>query len=361
MNDFRMKILFFLICTRRSFVKGILVVFTISVFYSCVSLKKIGIEVAVLPEYPISEDIQSLALLNRSMTRNFSDNNPDTLERILVNNKMLMDTVFLDSIASDTVIRVAARALFKSGRFDAVIPKERNIARPENTELANPLKIGFINEICTDFKVDAVLVLENFAEKIDTRYYLRPGEGSFFDEYSAVSDVLYKSEWRLYRPDENKPVLRFQMCDSIFWKANSYSLEELYSRMPRTKEAIIGGGIAAGLKMAAYISPKWISQNRFYFLTGKQEIDSAAGLIKNNKWEEATVAWSKYTTVKSKVTRSKIEFNLALASEMTGNIDLAVEWALKSFKTRYTKAVEVYLKTLDNKRKALLNENSKRY
>jgi hypothetical protein len=73
------------------------------------------------------------------------------------------------------------------------------------------------------------------------------------------------------------------------------------------------------------------------------------------------VAWSKYTTVKSKVTRSKIEFNLALASEMTGNIDLAVEWALKSFKTRYTKAVEVYLKTLDNKRKALLNENSKRY
>ena len=61
------------------------------------------------------------------------------------------------------------------------------------------------------------------------------------------------------------------------------------------------------------------------------------------------------------IIQSKVEFNLALASEMNGDLDLAIEWGLKSFKSRYSKAIEVYLKTLDNKRIAQLKENKKRY
>lgn len=356
-----MKILYNLINMKYSCAKGILFVFVISVFYSCVSLKKIGIEVSVLPEYPINEDIQSLALLNRSLTSQFTNNKTDTLEKILISKKMLLDTVFQDSIASDTVIKVAARALFESGRFDVVVPKELNIVRLDNSELSKPLNINFINELCTDFNVDAVLILESFTEQIDTKYFLIPGYIATYDSYDASIDIAYKSEWRLYRPDKTKSALRFQINDSIFWKANSLSLDDLYSQMPKTKEALIGGGIASGLKMAGFISPGWVNQNRYYFMTGNKEIDAAVPLIKSNKWEEAGAIWSKYTDVKSTTVRSKVEFNLALASEMTGDLNLAIEWGLKSFKTRYTKAVEVYLKALDNKRKALQNENTKRY
>jgi len=46
---------------------------------------------------------------------------------------------------------------------------------------------------------------------------------------------------------------------------------------------------------------------------------------------------------------------------MAGDLDLAIEWGIKSYKTRYTKTVEVYLKALDNKRIAQLKENKKRY
>jgi hypothetical protein len=56
-----------------------------------------------------------------------------------------------------------------------------------------------------------------------------------------------------------------------------------------------------------------------------------------------------------------VEFNLALASEMSGNLDLAIEWGLKSFKTKYSKAIEVYLKNLDTKRSAKLKESKLRY
>ncbi len=342
-------------------VKGIMFFFISLSIFSCSSLKNIGIEVAVQPEYPIGEDIQSLVLLNRSMTNRFTNTKTDSLEKTLVNNKMSMDTIFQDSIAADTVIQIAARALYESARFDVVVPKERNIIRTDNEEIVKPLNINFINEICSDFKVDGVLVLESFAEQLKTKYYLKSTEGPYNNEFSAATDVAYFSEWRLYRPHDRKPVIRFQIGDSIFWSIYSFSLEDVYKQMPRTKEALIGGGIAAGLKMSAYISPSWVNKTRYYYLTGKSEIDAAVPLIKSNKWEEAASIWTKYASISSKTIRSKVEFNLAVAAEMSGDMDLAIEWGLKSFKTRYTKAIEVYLKTLDDKRTTLLKENKKRY
>ena len=357
-----MKVSNYLSKVRYSCFKGILFVFICVSIFSCSSLKNIGIEVAVLPEYPIGEDIQSLVLLNRSMTNRFTNNKLDSLEKILIKNKLFMDTLLLDSISADTAVQVAAQSLFESGRFDVVVPKDRNILRTDNEEILKPLDVNFINEICSDFKVDGVLILESFAEQLKTKYYLgKDGSSYNFSYYNATTDIKYFSEWRLYRPRELNRVIRFQMADSIFWNIGSSSVEAVYLQMPRTKEALIGGGIAAGLKMSAYISPSWVNQNRYYYLTGKREIDAAIPLIKNNKWEEAAAIWEKFASNPSNTIKSKVEFNLALAAEMNGDLALAIEWGLKSFKTRYTKAIEVYLKTLDDKRNALLKENKKRY
>lgn len=357
-----MNVLLNLFKSRYRCCKWILFVFIGLATFSCSSLKNIGIEVAVQPEYPIDEDIQSLVLLNRSMTSQFTNYKTDSLEKILINNKMSLDTVFQDSIAADTVIQSAARALYESSRFDVVVPKERNIIRTDNEEIVKPLNVSFINELCKDFNVDGVLVLESFAVQLKTKYSLRTVDGPYYNnEFNAATDISYFSEWRLYRPNDLKPVIRFQIGDSIFWNVDSYSLEDVYKQMPRTKEALIGGGIAAGLKMSGYISPGWKNQIRYYYLTGKNEIDAAVPFIKNNKWDEAAVIWEKFASNSSKTIRSKVEFNLALASEMNGDLDLAIEWGLKSFKSRYSKAIEVYLKTLDNKRIAQLKENKKRY
>ena len=360
----RIKFLYFLLIKMRySFTQVILFIFVFSALYSCVSLKKISIQVAVQPEYPIDEDIQSMVLLNRSMNSQFTNTKADSLEKILINQKMLLDSVFQDSIAADTVIQVVAKSLFESGRFDVIIPKELNVVRTDSATIAEPLNVDFINEICKDFNVNAVLVLEGFAEQLNTKYYLTKIQGvaSEVAEYSGATDVNYSSEWRLYRPNNLKPVIRFQIGDTIFWKAYSYDLDDLYSQMPKTKSALIGGGIEAGLKMSGYISPNWVDQTRYYYLTGNKEIDVVVSLIQNNKWEEAAAIWTKYTAIPSKTIRSKVEYNLALASEMNGDIDLAIEWGLKSYKTRYSKATEVYLKTLDNKRIAQLKESKKKY
>ena len=342
-------------------IKGLLSISLCLLFFSCTSIRNIEIEMAVLPEFPISDDVQSLVLINRSMNMQFLNTPEDSLEKILIKNEMHLDSVFRDSVACDTVIHVAARELFNSGRFDVVIPKNEIINRNDSDDIRNPLDINTIDGLCQQYNVDAVLVLESFVERLVTKYDYQLFSYNSSESFGARTDVKYKSEWRLYRPDNMKPALRFQLSDSIFWDGNSSTLRDVYAQMPHIKESLIGGGVAAGSYLASHISPNWVSRTRNYFSTGIKEIDLAIPLICNNKWEEATSIWSKYANIDSKRIRAKVEFNLALASEMNGNLDVAINWGLKSIKSHYTYATENYLDVLEAARKAKMRESKKRY
>ena len=149
------------------------------------------------------------------------------------------------------------------------------------------------------------------------------------------------------------------MKDTIFWKSESPVIQEMYDALPSVKQALIGGGIAVGESFANQVSPQWNNDIRYYFMTGDKEADAAVPLIEKNKWEEASEIWKKYSNSTSASMRSKIEHNLALAAEMTGNIDLAIEWGLKSYRSKYSKETDRYLRVLD-KRKKILGASGKK-
>jgi hypothetical protein len=334
---------------------GVFFILFLIVLASCSSLRNIGIEVSYLPQYPISEDVQSLAIFNRSMSSLFTNHNADSLEKFFINKRMELDTLFMDSIASDTVIKVVAKAMFESGRYDVVIPKEKNLYRYNFYDLDTPLDNEMVNQFCDDFKVDGILVFEDFIENLKVAYTMTPGVGDYA-VYNAATDLASLGDWRLYRKDPAKKVIRFQVADTINWKGYDYAIEPLYRNMPTIKDALVNGGIASGEKMANYICPKWVKQTRYYYLTGKNEIDAAVPLILENRWKEAEAIWMKFTGESSKIVKSKVEYNLALAAEMRNDFDLAIEWGIKSFKTRYSKPAEVYLKTLDLRKKQIEKE-----
>jgi hypothetical protein len=354
---------------RRSLmVRFYLPVLIVILFSSCAVTQKLPIQVAIPPKHPVSPKIQSLAILNRSVTPAFTNLQRDSLEKILLNDDLKIDTIMLDSIAADTTIQIAAKTLFQSDRFDVVVPKERFIPRKDKGGLPAPLDSGFINRICKDYNVNAVLVLENFKERVVTdikaeQYNMGFESFRTYNEYSGVINVTYDLVWRLYQPTQMPPIVKFRTNDTVFWSSFDYSLKNMYQKLPSLKEALIGGGIAAGVDMAENISPKWVNEVRRYYKTGKKEIDAAIPLIKENKWEDAAAIWKRYSSVSSKSLRGKIEFNLALASEMSGNIDQAIEWAEKSYNTHYTQQVQNYLKYLGQRRlvlrKAAQNQLSK--
>lgn len=348
--------------TGYSLIRGLGLFFAGIFFFSCTSLRNIGIQVAQLPEYPLSEQVQSLALLNRSMTPQFSNLSSDSLEKILFNQQLDLSAVIQDSLVTDSLLKVAANVLFESGRYDVVIPKDFRVERNDSNLIAEPLSNEYIKEICDDFHVDGALVLESFVEQIKTNYRTIRNFDPANSAYDATTDLTYHSQWRLYRPNGSLKTILFQIRDSIFWQASDFSLENLYLQMPKTKDALIDGGVACAIKMTGYISPVWINQNRTYYLTGKKEIDAAVPMILDNRWDEATIIWLKYANINATSVRAKVEYNLALASEIKGDFNLAIDWAMKSFKSKYTRAAELYVKLLNERHKEIeLKKNKKSY
>ncbi len=314
--------------------------------YSCASLSTIPIQVAIPSKYNISPDIKSIAILNRSLNTDFINFRHDSAENLLNNLDARED--YFDSIASDSAVVIAAKAIFDSQRYDVVVPSRRNIWRDDSETKLAPLDTAFIGEVCRDFKVEALLVLESFSEKITGRFEM-PWK-------RAIGQLVltYHSTWNLYRSGKLLPLLSLQANDDLYWTGGlDSSHKEGFSQLPSIKEALITGGMEAGLNIASQICPVWVDETRYYYTTGDKNIDAAIPLIKSNKWEDAKEIWMKYAKASSKSLRSRIEYNLSLASEMTGDFDRAIEWCGKSIKTKYSGETNVYLKYLEARRLAL--------
>jgi hypothetical protein len=326
--------------------KGFLFAITVLAIYSFTPLDKIAIQVAVPPRYQISPEVKSIAILNRSMNNDFINFRRDSAENLLENIKAWQN--YPDSAAADSAVLVAARAIFDSQRFDVVVPLERNIRRFDSYSKLPPMDTASIDQIRKDFKVDAVLVLESFSEKIS---------GSFELPWRRIIgqlDLTYNSSWNFYQPGQKPPILSLFSRDVLSWTGGlDKSHKEGVPQLPSIKDALITGGILSGLDIVDQICPKWVDETRYYYSTGDSIIDAAVPLIKLNKWDEAAEIWKKYSSDSSISLRSMVEFNLALAAEMTGNLDEAIEWAGKSLKTKYSRVAELYLKDLDLRRSEL--------
>lgn len=321
---------------------------------SCVSMGKISIQVSVPPQRALPAEIQSIVLMNRSMNSAFSNLNQDSLENNFVEKKLKIDEIMLDSLAADSTLKVVGNALYESGRFDVVIPLLRNI--PNNNvsyQTSSPtLTMPQVNQICKEFKVDALLALENFHEKVNTSYgtvYDPTMEYGRVEIYSIFVQLAYYSKWKLYYPGATLKAASFEVKDTIFWEGRGPTLQKAYEELPTIKDALINGAIENGLNLSAFIAPGWQPQKRSYFITGNKEADMAIEWMNKEQWEEAKERWKKFANSSSPGFRSQIEYNLALASEMNGNLKEAIQWAEKSFKTKYSKVAEEYIKLLNNR------------
>jgi len=313
-------------------------------------MKNLDIQVAKAPKYIISDDIQSLLLVNQSLDHNFVNWDNDTLVKLMVDRELDLDTILYDSIAADTSIHTVASALFESGRYDIVVPLEHNLNKQYVDGKRVILDWDVVDSLCSNFNTDALAVQENFSQFIETdfgtSFNLELGRSIYY----GTIDLVNISNWRIYKPS-SRVHSTFHVRDTIFWDSYDQEADKMFSELPELKDALIEGGIVAGIDFAEQISPKWIKSTRKYYVTGKKGIDIAVKKALSGDWEEAAETWSKYSNVKSKSLRSKIEFNLALASEMTGDVEKAIEWALKSYKTYYRSSTDKYLRILDNRRK----------
>jgi len=320
----------------------------------------------------LPDDIQSITLMNRSMNAQFENYQEDSLQLYFYRKGFQLSKIVLDSVASDTTIRALASLLYESGRYDIVVPLERNLKReapktgtigildsvvrllPDELsyeQLPDTLNPYIVRKICSDYNTDALMVLERFSNKVMVDY---SKERSGVNEYHYASvDLKYNAFFRVYKPGKNSLVKEIELIDTIYWESSDYTIERLFGKLPSIKQTLINAGIKVALEVDEKLSPTWTSEKRGYFLFSPKN-DRGQQFMNDNNYEEAGKYWAEMSQSGNKKTRSKAEYNLALISELNGDVDGALEWGLKSFYSYYRYQTEIYLKKLKARKETIL-------
>ncbi len=308
----------------------------------------------------LPEDVQSLTLLNRSMSSQFENFQEDSLQIHFYRKGFQLSKIVLDSLASDTTIRALADLLFESGRYDVVVPVERNLPRPFSYELVpDTLSLDSVKNLCQVYKTDALLVLEKFSTKVMTDFtsekYMNATTGVNHGYYASM-DIKYDAFIRIYKPGLNRIVKELRLVDTIYWESADYTQVRLFQKMPSVKQGLINVGIKVALEVDEKLSPAWIPEKRGYFLIERKN-DRGQQFMSENNYDGAAKYWREMAGSKNKMQRSKAEYNLALISELNGDIDGALDWGLKSFYSYYRYQTEAYLKKLKERKETLQKTN----
>lgn len=303
-------------------------------------LKRISAEIPVKPKLVLSDSIQSLTLLNRSLTSEFIRTNPDSLQVGFYRKNFNAKTILLDSLVADTTLRALGELLFESTRYDIVIPLERNLYRQLSyNQTPEPLSWNEVEDICNQYNTDALVVLENCAIGIQTEY-----SGSSLREAKIKNE--YRIHWRLYYPKSQIILADVIHSENFDWSNADYDLYNLFQGLPRVHETAIFTALQASIRFSDLIAPRWEKVRRFYYVVRKPEIDLSEKFIENNDWEGALNNWLKYVDSGPKSRRSKVMLNVGLAYEMLGDTKEAVVWVNKSLRMTYRETTNSYYKSL---------------
>lgn len=301
---------------------GLIWIVLLSNLCSCVSYENLTIEVLKPAKFSLPADIRKIAIVPRNLK--YED---DTLQHYHIKNRKLFKDNFkfnTDSVAQITCIDSLATKLMAQNRFDSILILPVNSLPVIHVKQIGRGKAEWYKSISNKTEVDALILLDMFS-----CFYSNQK-----DEFASttLANVVTSNIWSIYDCKRHKIIDRFAQVDTLYWDGTDDNGNYNERRIPAKKEAIILASAVIGENYSKHIMPSWSMVYREIMSCNKPELKQAAILAQKSKWEEASAIWQKYEESKNKRDKIIALYNLALAGEMNGNIDQALELTVKAAK-----------------------------
>ena len=304
--------------------------------------KSIAIAWAVLGITTSCTSIQTLTFdqLNPALQASF----PESVKHIAVvnnmpqippapNNIMTLGEAEGDGIQSSSAL---ATTLADSKYFDEVIicdsALNQNKISQDSAEKQSDASPVFpmhllqqteVAELCQSLNADMLFSLDRIVINKKKAFVHYPG----MQDRISVIRVKVTPVINLYAPSRKKPIQTIAVTDSLDWTRDN---------VPSDKAILKEASLFSAHRMNQQLVPYWSQTSRIYYNGGSSEMRDATVCVREHDWESAQNIWKKiFDSSKSKKTKMRTAFNIALAHEMTGDLIKAEEWlnTAKSFIT----------------------------
>jgi hypothetical protein len=307
---------------------------------ACKTYEYFNIEVLEPAELFLSPDIQTLAVAH-----NISMADADSAgTKFNVYDMLGYDTVFIDTSLALSSIKSLAEGLEIGGRLLAVIIDSLPQPYPKSVLNYKTGDVNSLRKLCDDHSANAFLLLNTLEQENAYDVFL-DRSGHYFGEF----EVIMKTEWLLINPYTSKLIDIKNLSDTVYFQVDPLDLDETNTGFEARKEALTQAAIVAGYEYAAWISPHLVKTSRLIFKKGDKNIKAGYEQAGLGNWKNAAFYWKNALASKEIKIKARACFNLALASEMEGLLEPALEWAKESYQFFPDTLNAIYISILEKR------------
>ena len=290
---------------------GIILLFFLS---SCVVLNEFPIEVFQPGKVVLPPEIKNVTLVSRNLkytSDTLQDYYSKDYRRIKDIRPINVDSLSVKACFDSLTLKMKTQKQFKQ---ITVLPF--TVFPVQHVKSIRPPSKNLIQKISSDTHADALILLDMFS----SFYSVYP----ISDNNRSIAKVVTASIWTIYDASKLQIINHTSVVDTLYWDGLDENQNYSSVKIPNKKAALEIAAGMAGVNYSKNIVPNWIKVYRNTLSYNQADFKKAARLAKLNKWAEASVLWRKYTESTNKRQKMMALFNLAIASEMNGDIDDAI-------------------------------------
>jgi len=314
--------------------------------YSCSSTNLMSLSVLKPAPVSIPANIKTVALVNRSKAANESQ----TLDAI--HKALSLESNDLQQAGANGSIRGLKDELMKNTRFTEVKPLNMDLRSFGAGVFPTPMQWDSVEKICRESNTDALFSLELFDTESKLNYSASPAQLNLgVTSLPAIAHQInmatsVKTGWRIYDPSTRTILDEYILGEDISASGSGINPAVAASSLIGRKEAVTDVGIRAGEAYADRILPFWIRVSRDYFVSGNENFVMAKRKAQAGNWDGAAQLWLEETKSPDGKLAGRACYNMAIISEINGDLDGAIQWAQKSYENYNIRLALNYLNIL---------------
>ncbi|MBA4321360.1 MAG: hypothetical protein C0408_00935 [Odoribacter sp.] len=328
--------------------KNQIILFVLLFAFSSCKTQLLYINVVQPAPVTLPAEIKNVAVINRSLPSE-QTKKVDVIDKVLS-----LEGAKLDKEGAEASIAGLTDELMRNNRFSNVILITNIDLRSAGLGLfPPPLDWEFVAKMCSDNQVDALFTLELFDTDTQISYQAKKtGIKTPFGvipalEHQADMITTVKTGWRIYDPAGKNILDEFAVNRDITFSGRGINPVAAAAGLMDRKEAVKNVALKAGRVYALRLLPFELRVNRDYYVKGTGNFKIAKRKAQTGNWDQAGELWNKETSNPKTKIAGRACYNMAIISEINGDLDLAVQWAQKSYEDYNNKLALRYIDILN--------------
>lgn len=243
-----------------------------------------------------------------------------------LNEKEVNETVRTDSLALYCVSALNEELETKNF-FSSVQLMPNSIHAGSEFLTSNRLPTDSVKNLCKATGASVILSLDNIKVNDDLTEYFIPERSSYL--YSLEAKV--ETSWSVHYPT-NSDTSSIRFRDTLYWESESYNKQEAITQLPKREDALIDAALETGRKSVNRFIPYWEKVDRYFCNPSNKLMKRGMDSVYVKNWKSAIEIWDiAFTKNKGTSIKGQAAHNIAVGYEIDGNIDKALEYALKAY------------------------------